>query len=399
MTSTIAKGQEQLSSGARSDTRRQQTGDTSMQISWGSCPDPNHGHMSHGYLSEQESAEEAVRNWHQGNLLLHEGNFADSISCYRYALSLRPDFSEAHNNLGAAFKRWGRLQEALVSFQAAVQYNPAYADAWRNLANTLKDLKRDKEAIAAYEAVLQLRHNDQEAFYQLAALRGETPCTAPAAYVKDVFDAYAPTFDRDLVETLGYRAPALLRELALADLRPNHLLEVLDLGCGTGLCGKELKDVARRLTGVDLSPKMLERARERGLYHELQEADLHEYLDSSPPALYDLVVAADVFTYIGNLGPAFAGVHRVLRPGGRFAFALEALLPPNVEAHDGEKPFILRKTARFAHSESYLRALAQCTGFVVLHLQEETLRKEGVCNEGASEIKGLVVVLQPHDEA
>ena len=158
-----------------------------------------------------------------------------------------------------------------------------------------------------------------------------------------LFDTYAEQYDKHLVKQLHYRGPQLLRA-AVADLPADRALEVLDLGCGTGLCGVSFRDLARTLTGIDLSPGMLARARQHGVYDELLQSDIAGFLLSSSTR-YDLILAADVFVYVGDLAGVFQGASRVLRPAGRFIFT--------VEAHEGEG-FVVRPSGRFAHSLAYL---------------------------------------------
>jgi predicted TPR repeat methyltransferase len=156
-------------------------------------------------------------------------------------------------------------------------------------------------------------------------------------------------------------------------------IDVLDLGCGTGLCGPLLRPVARRLTGVDLSPGMLDKARERGLYTELECVELTEYL-SRRHAEFDLIVAADVFVYVGDLAPVFSAVRRTLRDGGRFAFSVEA-----AEVRE----FELSSTRRYRHSRAYVERLAAESGFVIDEIETCVLRR----NNG-TDVSGLLVSCQ-----
>jgi len=143
-------------------------------------------------------------------------------------------------------------------------------------------------------------------------------------------------------------------------------LDVLDLGCGTGLSGAALRGLARQLTGVDLSPRMLARARERGFYDRLIEGDIVQVL-AGQGASFDLVVAADVFVYIGDLEAVVASAGQVLRPGGWLAFSVETL---------SEGEYRLQPTGRYAHAPAYIEALAQRHGFARVAEQAVTLRVE-----------------------
>ncbi|RZL88132.1 MAG: methyltransferase domain-containing protein, partial [Variovorax sp.] len=215
--------------------------------------------------------------------------------------------------------------------------------------------------------------------YYLAAVRSGAqadgagaagaPSAPPRAYVESLFDQYAADFDQHLVHTLGYRGHERLID-AVMQLGPRQYAAALDLGCGTGLCGPLLRRVAARVDGVDLSAAMIEKARALGVYDELAHADVAEYLASPERAAnpVELVVAADVFIYVGRLEAVFEGVARVLAPGGAFCFTVEAV----PEGQD----VVLLPSLRYAHSAGYLRALAARFGFDVARLLRAPLRED-----------------------
>lgn len=171
----------------------------------------------------------------------------------------------------------------------------------------------------------------------------------------------------------------LTRHLAEQENKPG---DVLDLGCGTGLMGMELKSLASRLVGVDLSPQMIAQAATRALYDELIVEDLCEFLARAPSDAFDLVSAADVLNYLGNLTPVLAGAHRLLRPGGLVLFSVEHLF-------EAGKDFKLGKTGRYMHAAPYIRRLALATGFAVLSIESAELRKE----KGQA-VEGLLFLLK-----
>ena len=159
-------------------------------------------------------------------------------------------------------------------------------------------------------------------------------------------------------------------------------MDIIDRGCGTGLCGLQFRDLARTLTGVDLSPKMLEKARERNVYDNLIVADLATVL-RAPGASYDLIIAADVFIYIGDLAPVFDACRAALRTGGLFAFSLEA--------GEEDVPYILRTSGRYAHATGYIRMLAETAGLKVISHDHVIIRKEIT-----DPIPGYIFVLGRH---
>jgi predicted TPR repeat methyltransferase len=202
-----------------------------------------------------------------------------------------------------------------------------------------------------------------------------------AGTVTRLFDGYAGNFDQHLVGKLQYHIPAhisaTLRRMHGNDTRK---LSVLDIGCGTGLVGAEIRDMAEYLAGVDLSPKMVEQARQRGIYDELREQDVVSYMEQAARR-FDAVLSADVFIYIGDLDPVFSAVSRCLTAGGLFVFS--------EEAHVGSEPYRLRTSGRYAHSLPYLRELSARYGFEKIDVDNVTIRLENDVP-----IEGYVVTLR-----
>ncbi|MGO8738033.1 class I SAM-dependent DNA methyltransferase [Rhodoblastus sp.] len=272
--------------------------------------------------------------------------------------------------------RWalGALQErdfeaARDLFGQVLELAPHWAPGWFGLGEALEELGRRAEATAAFRAALARDPEDcAGAALRLARLSGESPALAPRAYVKTLFDQYAETFDRHLTEVLAYRGPQILLD-AVERAAPGRVFaHMLDLGCGAGLAGEFFRAKAARMTGVDLAPAMIAKARAKNLYDRLAAADLLDFLDQEPAESADLAVAADVFVYIGDLAPVFASVARVLEKGGVFAFTTQSL--PNGSG------FALGADLRFAHSQAYLRACAAKAGFSVQKLAPAATRKD-----------------------
>jgi predicted TPR repeat methyltransferase len=285
---------------------------------------------------------------------------------------------------GAAWLLHGQLLqmlcrhgEALPSYERAVAAEPSLGDAWSLLGQLRMDLGRSGEAVAVFERAIEAGADPQTNRYFLAALgHGPAPSTAPPDYVRALFDGYADDFEPHLVNVLRYRAHEEVARSALQVLqaRPpaggagGHIVDrALDLGCGTGLCGPLLKPGARHLEGVDLSATMLEAARQRGAYDLLVQAELVAHLHATSRR-YGLVVCADTFIYVGDLSAAFAGVRRVLEPGGVFVFSVERA----DDAHD----FVLTSHLRYAHAEGYVRRLAAEHGLALVDVRGATLREE-----------------------
>ena len=285
--------------------------------------------------------------------------------------------------LGQTWQTLGRLPEARQAYEAAVALAPQLAEAWMHLGLLLKDLG---EATAAQQALQRAREEGGPApllaYFSAAVDDGPVPATAPAAYVRGLFDPYAEGFEQHLVDELHYCGhEAVVNAAAAWHSGPAAL--ALDLGCGSGLCGALLRTRAQRVEGVDLSPTMVAQARADGSYDAVFEAELVQHLQALDERgeRADLIVAADVFIYIGDLAPVFAAVARVLTPGGVFAFT--------VEHEEGAVPYVLRRSLRYAHSEAGLRALAAAHGLVVRQARALVLREEQ-----RLPVSGLVLVLQ-----
>jgi predicted TPR repeat methyltransferase len=291
--------------------------------------------------------------------------------------------------------RLGRPADALRDCAAATALAPGLAPAWTLQGQVLRDLNRGPAALAAFDRALALGADRELNGYFAASLlpaAGSTaahpaPPQAPRSYVKSLFDGYGPGFERHLLHELKYRAHDVLAALLMDAAGPGHrFASALDLGCGTGLLGLRLKPMVDRLAGVDLSPAMLALARRHGVYDRLVEAELHEHL-AAETERHELIVATDVFIYIGSLEPVFASVARRLEPGGWFGFSCERLDDDSPAAT--EPGWALRSSLRYAQSESHLLALAERHGLALGRRLQAPLREEN-----GQPVDGLYLVLQ-----
>jgi predicted TPR repeat methyltransferase len=306
--------------------------------------------------------------WFQrGHALDRLRRFGQAQAAFERLLALQPQHAEAWFRLGQTQQRQGHLSEALASLDRALALAPATAGAWTQRGSLLKDMGRTAEAAAAFERAIELGADAELNRFFLASLGTlASPASAPRSYVQALFDDYADGFDQHLVEVLGYQAHRQL-VTPLAGLQSQPFDSALDLGCGTGLCGPLLRPLARQLTGLDLSQAMLDQAAARSVYDRLVKAELLDHLRSTPER-HDLLVAADVFIYVGELDAVFAGVARVLRPGGMFCFSVE-------HAQD-DRPVALNSHLRYAHSLPYLQGLAQRHGLRLLRSVAEPIRQD-----------------------
>lgn len=335
----------------------------------------------------------ASAHHHLAVALRAKGSTDEARQALRTAVGLDPSLARAWHGLAVMEAEAGRLDEAADLFRRALAEKADYAAARQGLARVLAQAGRHDEArravapasesprapattkppasvsdaIAHLEGKLTPAGRASQMHYAMAALLNVfPPAQSPPSGVTKLFDGYADRFDEHLEGKLGYRVPAMLAQ-AVAETRPPGPLDVLDLGCGTGLSGAALRPMARRIQGVDLSPAMIERATARGVYDELTLGDMLDTLRRAGRATVDLVVATDVLIYVGDLAPVFEAAADVLRPGGMFAFS--------VEAGAGDR-YYLQASRRFAHSQPYLERLAQIFGLAVERFTTIPVRKE-----------------------
>lgn len=344
------------------------------------------------------------------------GQHERAVAVLSGAADLRRDHAGTRANLAAALRAQGRLDDARVHAERATKLNSRDAAGWLELGLVRRGLGMPEAAAAAFERAVTAAPDSVHAQYCLAEERltlgqkeraarhfrrcldldpedrhgaalglaqageGDAPARAPDAYVRQLFDDYADKFDSALVDKLAYRAPALLAQALGPVLAGRQGLDVLDAGCGTGLAAPVLRPLAARLDGVDLSGAMVDKARERGLYDGLMVGELVACLQHRP-GTYDLVVAADVLVYFGDLGGIMAAAARALRPGGVFAFT--------VERAEDCATYVLGAKNRYAHAPDYVEAVAAENGFAVAVMERESTRREA-----GNDVPGLVVVLR-----
>jgi predicted TPR repeat methyltransferase len=307
----------------------------------------------------------------RGNALRERKRHDEALHAYDAALKLKPDLAEAFLGRGDALYDLKRYREALVAFDLAITLKSDLSNAWLGRGDVLRVNGQAEDAIAAYRRARALGGNAELIGYYLAGLgAAPSPGLSPERYIVNLFDMYADTFDRDLIANLHYQSPRLLAQVIARTVPADARLDILDIGCGTGLMGDGLRALKRTLTGVDLSPNMLEAARQRGIYDRLIESDIVAFLNAQTDR-FDLTVSTDVFVYIGDLAEVFAGVRRALRGDGLFCFSVEAA---------DEDDFVLRPTLRYAHSIAYLTRLAEQNGFVVATVEPHAVRREAQGN-------------------
>lgn len=344
-----------------------------------------------------------------GNVLAEWGELDEAAANYRQAISCTdvaaPVLANAWSNLGAVLRAQERYDAAAAAYEKAIEFAPEHADAYNNYGNLLSTQGHVKEAVGCYcKAITIAPRNPQTrpllalAYYRLgqldeaatvyhawladepdnpvalhmfAACSGENvPERASDAYVETSFDNFAESFDAKLYR-LDYRAPQLVADAVARNTEGCHIRHTLDAGCGTGLCGPLLKPYSARITGVDLSGGMLDRARTRGVYDELVKGELTAYL-AAHLATFDLIVSADTLVYFGSLDAVLRAAHEALLPGGILAFTLEAM-----SAEDSAADYRINPHGRYSHRRDYVHRLLMNIGYSQISMEEAVLRKEG----------------------
>lgn len=284
------------------------------------------------------------------------------------AVAIRPDDASIHRALGKCLAERGFHAEAEAHWRAVLAKSPDDPLAWGWLGGCLIELDRKEEARDALQRGLALLPGEPSLEFHLAIASGETPRTQPKEIMQELFDKYAARFDAELVGELGYRVPRRVAEI-IKGRSPALDVNILDLGCGTGLLGVYLGPIAGAFVGVDLSAKMIEQAARHGIYTEFRQTDLLDELRATPACTYDYVTANDVFIYVGDLSEVIPATFNAIRHGGALIFSCET-------AQESESALVMRRSKRYAHTVSSVQALCRDAGFDSCTIEPVDLRFE-----------------------
>ncbi len=303
--------------------------------------------------------------------------------------SMKDDFSKGSGNLmadrryGLALQlaEWGDYTASADLLRQGLEYVPKWPPMHFHLGEALRQSGHTKEAEAAFQHYLALDPEDRMGATIKLSLIGAAnmPPIMPPGYVRSLFDQYAPYFEKCLVENLSYRTPELMNE-EICRTTSGHFAALLDLGCGTGLAAQLFKGKAARMVGVDIAPAMIEQARQKNIYTELYAETIEEYLARCTES-FDLVLSADVFVYIGDLGDIFKRITALMPAGGLFCFSVQ-------EAPEGAG-WVLGDDHRYAHSGDYIYACTVDAGLVSLSSAKAVLRQDA-----GNPVPGVIYVLQ-----
>ncbi|MBK0397705.1 methyltransferase domain-containing protein [Limibaculum sp. M0105] len=267
----------------------------------------------------------------------------------------------------------GDVAAAADLFRQCAELVPTWAPAWAALGDMEAERGDVDAALSAWRRALAVDAEDRLGVELRLARSGLAPAPQlpPEGWVRALFDDYAPTFDRALIERLGYAIPAAVLAL-LDEVAPTRPLpRVLDLGCGTGLTGEALRHRAGWLEGVDLAPGMLSQARAKGVFDTLTESEAVRFLQNEAEP-YDLIVAGDMAPYLGPLDALFDAAAKRLCEGGLFLLSVES--GPDAAPSPGWR---LRPSLRYAHSPEYLDAVASTVGLARRALRPLAMRRDG----------------------
>jgi len=348
-----------------------------------------------------------------GRILAESGDVENAIQCCEEAIRLRKDFADAYFNLGVCLRKEERPDDAITALQRADALNPDSARTCLQLGRACNEADRSEDACRYYTKAIAADPNQTKSYeslgVQLYALGRldeaadvyrkwmevdpsnprashmysscsgeEPPSRASNEYIVSVFDQFADSFDAKLAK-LAYRAPALVCEALSGATGSATGFDILDAGCGTGLCGPLLRPLAASLDGVDLSPSMIGKAKLLDTYDALVVDELVALMHERISA-YDIVVSADTLVYFGDLSPPFLAIEGTLRSCGWLVFTVEL-------SDTDDSDYVLNPHGRYSHSEAYVRHELERSGFEVKSVEAANLRIEN-----KKPVRGMVVL-------
>jgi predicted TPR repeat methyltransferase len=302
-----------------------------------------------------------------------------AIAWLERAAEISPGNTNIKLLLARDWRHTGQHDKALAAYDRLLETSPTNSHALMGRAQTALAAGDRALALKDCEALQALHPDDEEVLFHLELARGNMPKRLPAKMVRSMFDGFADLFDQHVVAGLKYKLP---REVAriIIERYPDRKLNVLDLGCGTGLLGACLGRIQGSMIGVDVSVPMIGQATRHGVYDRFHNVDLLEALEATPESLYDVIASLDVFVYVGDISRAIPDAFRILRGGGHFIFSCETAL-------ESEADLVLRDTNRYAHKASHVESMCRAAGFEEVAIDPITVRLEN--NEP---VEGFLVI-------
>ncbi len=299
---------------------------------------------------EGKNSHAATAEYNYGVLEQQRENYAQAIIHYKKSLELHPQSFAAAYNIGSIYHKLKNYQEAVYYYYLASRINPQDQTCQYLLASLTSDPNSNPNSDLPTNLNLNLKSKS-------------VMNKAPQGYIETLFDNYATTFDYELLNNLNYQTPKLLFDLYNKNIyqnsnsRKNHnlnSLNILDLGCGTGLAAEYFKseNYSNIITGVDISQNMLNMAQQKHIYQNLIKSDIEEYLkfntaSSNNQNLFDLIILADVLVYYGELNNLFNLIKKNLAKDGHLLFSIESL-------QNNSDSYLLTETGRYQHTTNYI---------------------------------------------
>lgn len=293
--------------------------------------------------------------------------YEKALSVYHELLLIQPRDLDALYNIGCCYFELRDYHNSIIFLKKVLAVDHTHISALNNLGYINHLIGQYDVAENIFSKLIELDPDHESAEYMVMCIRGEVCSEAPLDYVEKVFDNYSERFDDDISSNLYYSVPQKLRLLFDTHFTSEKVDCCLDLGCGTGLSGEAFHDICNSMAGVDISSKMLEIAKSKNIYTHLEKNGITKYLEGCESGLFDLIIAADVFTYFGNLKETFTQLYSVASANGYFVFSVEL---------GGTHSFKTQKTGRFVHSIQYVESLSKLMGWNSVATVKTELRKE-----------------------
>jgi len=316
-----------------------------------------------------------------GKCYKQSGDYKAALVHLKKAIKINHKCHICYHNIANIYDHLNKFELSLFYLQKAIKLYPDFYEALYSMAQCYRKMNNEAKMVEYLNKTLEKLPKHPGANHLLASLNKETSSKYSSEYAEDLFDRYADHFEDHLVGLLNYQVPAIIKE-KLKSLNPPKSSKILDLGCGTGLIGKTLVDIFPNLVGVDISTNMIEETRKKEIYHTLHINDIDDFLFKNLKE-FDLIIAADVFIYIGNLKVIFSGVREALSPNGYFIFTIE--LSSQIDTSDHQ----LAKSGRFSHTIEYVESLCKDIGFAIVEKEDIVLREEDKMGQ-----KGAIFILK-----
>lgn len=316
-----------------------------------------------------------------GNSCQNNKDYHNALLYFKKVIALNKQCYVCYYNIANIYNIQNKFELSLFYLQKAIKIDPDFYDALFSMAQCYRKMNNEPKMLEYLHKTIQKNPKHPGANHLLASSNNETSSKYSAEYAEDLFDRYADHFENHLVNFLQYKVPSIIKE-KLQSLHPSRDSKVLDLGCGTGLLGKAIVDLFPNIVGVDISTNMIEETRKKKIYTTLYINDIHDFLVENTKK-FDLILAADVFIYIGDLHAIFSSIRGSLESKGYFVFTIELSTQNNTSDHQ------LAKSGRFSHTLEYIEFLCKKVGFDIVDKEEIVLRQEKDTGQ-----KGIVFTLK-----